>query len=100
MAQGPLLDNCIQFILSLTARAMGRIARVARQFGLPHRRAQARKDAVLVGADQIVAVAATIDVGGRDAGPLRPRPFALRSEERRVGEECGSPVTSRGSRYL
>ena len=54
----PFADQRVEFFLSNPARAVRRITRVARQLGPAHRRGEACKDTILIGADQIFAIAA------------------------------------------
>ena len=73
---GPIGNQIVELGLVATARDMVDIARVLGQLGPAHRGAQAAEHRVLIGADEIFAIAGRIDVRRRDAGQNTARAVA------------------------
>ena len=69
---GPFGDNLVEFAQIARAGDVGGVTLVLCQIGAAHRVAQAAEDGVLIGADQIFAIAARIDVRRRHAFEDRP----------------------------
>ena len=67
---------------------MRRIALLLRELGPIHRLAEAREDGVLIGTDHQLAVAAAVDVGGRQALEDRAATFADNIVHSVIGDQA------------